>query len=503
MDKLILNQIKIITISYYINLSNFKPARLFYLLIFLSILPISMCDRSTETWVENIKRISWVAYTPPTSNPDKGIEASRESIIGDLIVLKQAGFTGLVTYAASGILGTKVPAIADSIGFKGLIMGIWDPFNKEELSNAINSARLSIILGYCIGNEGLGKRYQLQDLTTAIADLKIQTNKPVTSTEELEDYFDADLLKLGDWIFPNVHPYFHNQLDPVLAVKWTREAFEDLQRHSKRFVMLKEVGLPTTGDPQGILSESTQEQYFLELLKTKVNFVYFEGFDQPWKTHLPIEPHWGIFRCDRSPKLLGWSLMVKANPSIKKIPKQFFIYLDAEYSENHFSPTGYMGDCGDIDIDQVFRENPYSGKTCIRINYKAKGQGPNECPYPPPCKWAGVYWQEPPNNWGTDKFWEGKGFNLSSYNRLVFWARSDNDCIIEFKVGGINNKFGDSMSFPRSIHARLSTKWQKIEIDLSGADLQHIIGGFCWATNWDTSPSGVVFYLDDIYFNKL
>jgi hypothetical protein len=161
-----------------------------------------------------------------------------------------------------------------------------------------------------------------------------------------------------------------------------------------------------------------------------------------------------------------------------------------------------MGDTGDIQIDDAFEGNPHSGKTSIRITYQAKGKGPNECSYSPPCKWAGLYWQEPPNNWGRDELKKGKGLDLSSYKRLVFWARADSECSIEFKVGGINEPYGDSLKYPRSKRARLGRNWQEFEIDLTEADLKHIIGGFCWVTTWDANPKGITFYLDDIRFEK-
>jgi hypothetical protein len=180
----------------------------------------------------------------------------------------------------------------------------------------------------------------------------------------------------------------------------------------------------------------------------------------------------------------------------------FYVYLDADSPQNHFVPTGYMGDTGDIHINEAFTESPHSGKTCIRVIYDAKGKGPNACDYPGPCKWAGVYWQEPPNNWGKSDVYKGSGFNLAKFNCLTFWARADKECTIQFKVGGVRERYGDSLRSPRSTTAQLSTAWQRFEIDLGGADLSHIIGGFCWVTNWDTNPEGVTFFLDDIRFEK-
>lgn len=400
-------------------------------------------------------------------------------------------------------MGHDLPTLAQSAGFQGLIMGIWDPANQEEIANAKAAAKLPITLGFCIGNEGLHKRYELPALSAAIASLRKSTGKPVTTTEEIDDYSDNALLQLGDWVFPNAHPYFHNQLDPDAAVRWTQAAYDDTIRRAGRFVMFKEVGLPTAGGPG--LSEANQEKYYQELAKTGVRFDYFEAFDQPWKTDLPVEPHWGLFRSDRTPKLLAAYLMNIAPPTPTPTPSSqsaFYIYQNADSPNNHYTPTGYMGDIGDIHLTETFEGNPHSGKTSIRVIYDTKGVGPNECNYAPPCKWAGVYWQEPPNNWGKDAFWAGRGFDLSGYSRLLFWARADKLCTVQFEVGGIIGPYGDSLAFPRSINAKLTTDWQEFEIDLDGADLTHIIGGFAWVTNWDTNPHGATFYLDDIRFEK-
>lgn len=465
-----------------------------------------MCSNATgenansRQWQERLTDIRWVAYTPPSGNPNRRIEATPDAIQEDLGVLRKAEFTGLVTYSCSGVMGKEFLQIAEEARFKGIIIGIWNPSNQRETAAATATASNPIVLGYCVGNEGLPEksqtkgRYTLDQLTAAIQSLRTFTGKPVTTSEQYGDYSDERLLKLGDWVFPTVHPYFYRMREPLKAVNWTKAAYDDLRSRSGRFVLFKEVGLPTAGDEEGKMSEAGQKEYYTKLAKTDVRFVYFEGFDQPWKTHLPIEPHWGLFRSDRTPKRFVESLL--------SMRWYFYVYKDIDSPENHFKPTGYMGDCGDIHIKEGFKKNPHSGESCIRVVYTAKGKGPYTCDYGPPCKWAGVYWQEPPNNWGKDPNVEGKGFDLSRHSKLTFWARADKEGQVEFKVGGINERYGDSLKYSRSKTARLDTRWKAYEIDLREADLTHIIGGFCWATNWDSNPDGITFYLDDIRFEK-
>ena len=247
----------------------------------------------------------------------------------------------------------------------------------------------------------------------------------------------------------------------------------------------------------------------MKLAKSKIKFVYFEAFDLPWKTKAPVEPHWGFFRSDRTPKLIALELMPNSVAPISSNPVQaFYIFRDSDYYGNHFKPTGFIGDIGDIEVDETYPKNPHSGKTSLKFTYLAKGNGPHECGYMPPCKWAGVYWLEPPNNWGKDAFWRDAGFDLSKYRYVRFFARSEHPISVEFKVGGILEEYGDSLQYPRGIVADLTNQWKEFQIDLKGADLTHIIGGFVWVLDLESiSPSlpsnmKVTFYLDDIRFEN-
>jgi exo-beta-1,3-glucanase (GH17 family) len=232
-----------------------------------------------------------------------------------MIALRKARFTGLVTYSAAGVLGKDLPVIAKSLGFERIIVGIWDPENQNEITNAIALSDNPIVLGFCVGNEGLDKRYVISDLSIIIKNLKEKTQKPVTTTEEIHDYHNKDLIQLGDWVFPNAHPYFQNIFDPKIASIWTENVYKDIINRSDKFVLFKEVGFPTLGDENGLMSEDIQDKYYQYLEKTHIQFVYFEAFDQPWKTHLPIEPYWGLFQHNRKPKIIAQRLIDRIIPS--------------------------------------------------------------------------------------------------------------------------------------------------------------------------------------------
>ncbi len=265
-----------------------------------------------EEWIAKASAIRWVAYSSPNAISSQDSYAlTIESIYKDLMVLKKAGFSGLVTYGSAGIMGKALPTMAQSLGYQGLIMGIWNPSSQNELNNARNASSLPILVGYGIGNEGLytkRDRYTIPDLCSAISDLRISTGKPVATSEEIDDYsLHPELLFVGDWLFPNAHPYWHSTKYPLNAVEWQTTRYDDMVESTGHFVLFKEVGLPTSG-AYG-LSEKNHDLYYRELAKTDVRFIYFEGFDQLSKTGSSVEPYWGVFSATRKPKLLGWNLM--------------------------------------------------------------------------------------------------------------------------------------------------------------------------------------------------
>ena len=149
-----------------------------------------------------------------------------------------------------------------------------------------------------------------------------------------------------------------------------------------------------------------------------------------------------------------------------------------------------MGDYSDMKINTAFMENPHSGTTSIKIDYNNKAsQG---------ARWAGIYWQNPPNNWGT----RPGGYDLTGAKKLTFWARGEKggERIEEFKIGGITGEYADS-DVAGIGPVVLTPEWQEFTIDLTGKDLSSISGGFCWSTNLDVNPEGATFYLDDIRFD--
>jgi exo-beta-1,3-glucanase (GH17 family) len=281
--------------------------------------PSRLPQHAEQHLVDLFTRLCWVAYSPthfdPTATPIRW--PSEDDVREDLRVLRSVGFNGLVTYASNYADQDRpgqmldISRLAQEAGFKGIIVGVWDPTNEDELQAAEQAGRHPVVVGYSVGNEGLDVRYDRETLVSAMERLRQATGKPVSTTEEANDYYEnSPLWTISDWIFPNVHPYFAGQRDPQEAVEWTEKVFETLESVSDEPLIFKEVGLPSGGDRD--LSESRQARYYQLLQQTNVTYVVFEAFDAPWKhlghpgpdgTYWPDpEPHWGIFTSDRTPK---------------------------------------------------------------------------------------------------------------------------------------------------------------------------------------------------------
>ncbi|MBU3934214.1 MAG: hypothetical protein KKH11_06085, partial [Candidatus Omnitrophica bacterium] len=143
--------------------------------------------------------------------------------------------------------------------------------------------------------------------------------------------------------------------------------------------------------------------------------------------------------------------------------KIFNIYTDRSAPDNHYAPSGWMGDFGDVNLNDQYMKDPHSGTTSIQVTYSAKKtQG---------AGWAGIFWQNPPNNWGERM----GGFDLTGYNKLTFWARGENggEAIEKVKVGGIKGTYPDSLEVEMG-PVVLTRDWKKYAVNLAGQDLSYV-----------------------------
>jgi hypothetical protein len=173
--------------------------------------------------------------------------------------------------------------------------------------------------------------------------------------------------------------------------------------------------------------------------------------------------------------------------AIKGFP--FYVYSDGASRLNHFIPSGWMGDTGDLKYTGNWKTNCKSGKSCIQIRYSGEKKQS--------AGWAGIYWQYPANNWGTQK----GGFDLTGATSLNFWARGEKGGeIVEFKAGGIAGEYPDTSSATTG-PVELTKEWKQFTIDTSKEDMSYVNGGFCLVLAADTDPDGATIYIDEIVYN--
>jgi hypothetical protein len=195
----------------------------------------------------------------------------------------------------------------------------------------------------------------------------------------------------------------------------------------------------------------------------------------------------------------------------------FYVFTEKGSRLNHYIPSGWMGDFGDLKINNGWTKGvgkPKDAKaaakkmpknkdgsamaeekdeTCLQISYsgeRKQGHG-----------WAGIYWQHPANNWGDKR----GGYNLTGYKKMTFWARGDKggETIDKFFMGGISGQTEEGDSDEASVSpVTLTKEWKFYTVDLTGLDLSHIIGGFGFAANADANPDGFTLYVDEIRYEK-
>ena len=142
-----------------------------------------------------------------------------------------------------------------------------------------------------------------------------------------------------------------------------------------------------------------------------------------------------------------------------------------------------MGNTRALKVDTNCTEDPFEGETCIRVDYLDH------------IGWAGIFWQDPANDWGD----RPGGRNLSKAATLVFRARGrDGGEKVTFFIGGLKDKPYSDTASAKLENTVLKKEWTRYRIPLDGLDLSTIKTGFGFTLSNDGEPFS--FYLDDIKY---
>jgi D-aminopeptidase len=266
----------------------------------------------------------FIAYQPSALHVVDGVPtpASEESIAADLEVLRPR-FDGLITYGA--LHGAeRVPDVAARLGFRAVIMGLWNIADPLERGNVVAALQRQpgVVAGVSVGNEVLfGRRATHADLVRAMQ--AVRTTLPgvaIATTEPFHLWLEpqaAPLLAQADLLLANVHPVY----EPWFGTAPEFNAADFVARIAARLgeaycgpVLVKETGVPTAPLERGFTPER-QAAFWRELQRqfppsgTRA-FAVFSAFDAPWRVndahpvpgHFPEEAHWGLYDAARQPK---------------------------------------------------------------------------------------------------------------------------------------------------------------------------------------------------------
>jgi exo-beta-1,3-glucanase (GH17 family) len=268
----------------------------------------------------------FIAYTPTSLQVTNGqsTHADPDGIRADLTVLRPH-FDSLITYES--INGAEaIPGIAASLGFRAVIIGIWNPFDATALHAAVAAAKSNpkLVVGLALGNEMLFfHRHGAAELAKLLDTVHAQNPQlPLATTEPFHMFYEpaaAPILERLDFLLANVHPIFQPWFRTASdgdAAQFVVNVVSKLAESYCGPILVKETGVPTAPEEKGF-TEKRQAAFYDELqrrfpISNERAFTYFAAFDAPWRLSdegpapgqhpAPEEAHFGLFNEKRQPK---------------------------------------------------------------------------------------------------------------------------------------------------------------------------------------------------------
>jgi exo-beta-1,3-glucanase (GH17 family) len=157
----------------------------------------------------------------------------------------------------------------------------------------------------------------VQRVIEFVRTIKIGAKQAVTFCENYLPWLDK-LEKLVDEVdFISIHTYPVWEYKNIhQGLEYTHENYERVRsKYPHKSVVITEAGWATNSNGRGIQPENVNEEfqkiYYNDLVnwseENEVLTFFFEAFDEPWKGSpeaLEPEKHWGLFKVDRTPKLV-------------------------------------------------------------------------------------------------------------------------------------------------------------------------------------------------------
>jgi len=205
--------------------------------------------------------------------------------------------------------------------------------NREQVDKAIalSNRYPDIVFSVSAGNEAsvewTDHMVPVDSLIAHVRRLKNAIKQPVTFCENYVPWTYKLEPLAAELDFISVHTYpaweYRTMED---ALEFTKQNYHSVVDHYPgKPVVITEAGWTTASNGRGIepwnATEELQALYYEQLLewttREKILTFVFEAFDEPWKgSPDPLEPekHWGLFRVERTPKLVMQELYSELIP---------------------------------------------------------------------------------------------------------------------------------------------------------------------------------------------
>jgi exo-beta-1,3-glucanase (GH17 family) len=266
----------------------------------------------------------FVAYNATSAQVVHGTptHADPASIEADLRVLRPR-FDGLITYAAANG-NDAIADIAAALGFRAVVVGVWDPRNADEIDRALAAAARNPtqVVGLSLGNERVFAKEIAFDALAAILG-RVRSRAPQLALATTEPFHlllqgaARPALAQSDFVLANVHPVFEawfRDAPDRAGAEFVVNVVDLLAAQACGPVLVKETGVPTAPADLGF-TPARQASFFAALRERfppdrQRAFAYFSAFDAPWRVDdvspvpgvHPEEAHWGLYDAQRRPK---------------------------------------------------------------------------------------------------------------------------------------------------------------------------------------------------------
>ena len=206
--------------------------------------------------------------------------------------------------------------------------------NRQQVDKAISLSNRypDIVFSVSAGNEAsvewTDHMVPVESLVAHVRRLKSAIKQPITFCENYVPWTYKLQPLAAELDFISIHTYpaweYRTMED---ALEFTKQNYYSVVKHYPRKpVVITEAGWTTASNGRGIepwnATEELQARYYEQLLewttKEKILTFVFEAFDEPWKgSPDPLEPekHWGLFRVERTPKLVMQELYAELMPT--------------------------------------------------------------------------------------------------------------------------------------------------------------------------------------------